>query len=261
MANKDLTYNFKNKNVLVLGGSGLVGKSVISNLIKANANIVNIDLKNITTKYKKYFFYKFDFQEKKNIKNILMKNINFSHIDILINTLYPKNNNWSNSNFNNISYNDLEQNSNINLYSILWSSKVVADLMKKNLKGSIILMNSIYGIRGQDLSIYKNTKIKENFSYSVMKGAITNGVRQMASFYGKYNIRINSVCAGGLIGENSMTNKKLSKNFIKNYSSRCPLNRLGTADEISDVILFLASDHSSYITGTNLVVDGGWTSV
>ena len=122
-------------------------------------------------------------------------------------------------------------------------------------------MNSIYCLRAQDLSIYKNTEIRENMTYPIVKGALSNYVRQAASYYGKYNIRINSICSGGIMGMNSMTNKNLSSTFIKSYNKRCILNRMANVDEVANAILFLASNASSYITGVNLPVDGGWTAV
>ena len=120
---------------------------------------------------------------------------------------------------------------------------------------------SIYGILGQDLSIYLNTKMEENMSYSIIKGGITNLTRQMASYYGKFNIRVNTICPGGIKGTVQGVMNKQEKNFVKNYSSKVPLSRLGNPNEISYPVLFLASEASSYITGSTLVVDGGWSII
>ena len=92
-------------------------------------------------------------------------------------------------------------------------------------------------------------------SYSLIKGGINNLTRQMASYYGKFNIRINSLCPGGI--EASNHNSK----FIKNYKLRVPLKRLCKESDVASAVLFLSSDASSYITGTNIMVDGGWTAV
>ena len=127
----------------------------------------------------------------------------------------------------------------------------------KKIKGSIVLLGSIYGVLGQDLSIYKKTNIKENIAYSVIKGGIVNFTKQMASYYGNYQIRVNCICPGGVLDK---VNKK-NKNFIKNYTSKVPLKRLASNKEIATTILFLSSDASSYVTGTTLMVDGGWSSI
>ena len=136
--------------------------------------------------------------------------------------------------------------------------KLIANLMvKKNKPGTIIQLGSIYGIVGQDINIYKNTNMAENMTYSIIKGGILSLTRQMASYYGKFNIRINSVCPGGVF------NKKYPQNkiFIKNYRNRVPLKRLAENKEIASSIIFLSSEASSYITGTALMVDGGWTCI
>ena len=126
--------------------------------------------------------------------------------------------------------------------------------MKKNKKGSIILLSSIYGVVGQDLSIYEGTKMQESMTYSVIKGGINNLTKQMASYYGKFQIRINALCAGGVF-ENQ------NERFVKNYKKKVPLKRMATSSDIALSVIFLASDASSYITGTTFMVDGGWTSI
>ena len=262
MANKEIEYNFKSKNFLILGGSGLIGSALIKKLANFKAkSITNLDLRKYNHTYKFYNYINFDFNKIVNFKKFIDKTFKNKKIDVMINTLYPKFENWGQSSFNHISYENFSSHIKINSDSFFWSSKIIADKMKKNKSGSIILMNSIYGIRGQYLSAYKNTEIKENMTYPIVKGAMSNHVRQMASFYGKDNIRINSICSGGVQGLNSMTDKALSKKFLKNYNLRCPLKRLANTDEVVDAILFLSSNSASYITGINLPIDGGWTAV
>ena len=119
---------------------------------------------------------------------------------------------------------------------------------------------SIYGILGQDLNIYENTSMKENMTYSIIKGGIINFTRQMASYYGKH-VRINSISPGGLRGHVQGKSKNQEKKFIINYSNKVPINRLGNSIEIAYSTLFLASDAASYINGHNLIVDGGWSII
>ena len=153
------------------------------------------------------------------------------------------------------------QNIKINLASSCYVTRLIAEACVKNKKKcNIVLLSSIYGLVGQDLSIYKNTDKKENMTYSIIKGGIINFTRQMASHYSKKGLRINNVCPGGVI-DNSKLKLKKYKSFLKNYSSRCPMGRLANPAEIASSILFLLSEKSSYITGTSLVVDGGWTVI
>ena len=123
------------------------------------------------------------------------------------------------------------------------------------------MLSSIYGLVAQNLQIYKNTGMNENMNYSVIKGGINNFAKQLASYYGNYGIRVNSVCPGGIFGHIKGSKEKQNVKFIKNYSKNCPLGRLGKPEEVASSVLFLASDASSYITGTSFLVDGGWTVV
>ena len=88
----------------------------------------------------------------------------------------------------------------------------------------------------------------------VIKGGITNMVRLMASYYGQFNIRVNTLCSGGVFDEQDPI-------FVKNYSAKTPLKRMAKPEEIASAALFLASDASTYISGTSIMVDGGWSAV
>jgi NAD(P)-dependent dehydrogenase (short-subunit alcohol dehydrogenase family) len=249
-------YNLKKKKIFVLGGSGLIGSEVCKEFSEFEANITNLDVIEKKTKYKNYRFVYFDISDFKNLDLNILKIIKkYGCPDVFINCSYPKTNDWQKNNFLNIKLESFNRNINLQLTSSSWILKIFADKMKKNKKsGSIIQLSSIYGLVGQNLNIYENTNITENLTYSVVKGGQSNLVKQMASYYGKYKIRINAVCAGGVFD-------KQNKIFVKNYSKQVPIKRMAKAHEISSTIIFLSSDASSYITGSNLVVDGGWTSI
>lgn len=253
------------KKILIVGGSGLIGSNFILNNYSNYKEIINLDIVN-SKKLQKINNYKFlylDLSIKKNVEkefcNVLNK---IKNLEYFVNCSYITDHNYSKSNFDEIEYDSFINNLDYHLSTYTWTAKLVLDYMKKYKKGSVVLLNSIYGILGQDLSIYKNTNMRENLTYSVAKGGVTNVIRQFASYYGKYNIRVNSVCSGGIEGHiKSFQKKKQSKNFVSNYSSKCPLGRLAKPVEVSNVIKFLCSNDSSYITGTNLIVDGGWSAI
>ena len=254
--------NLKKKTIYVLGGSGLIGSKVVNNIISLGPNIVVLDIKknNLNKKVK---FEKFDCSNLNQIEKKFSKIVKkFGCPHIFINCSYPRTKSWSSGSFKKVTLKIMRKNIDKHLHSYSWLSKLVADeMVKKNIKGSIINMNSIYGLLGQDLNIYEKTSIKENMLYSIIKGGMVNLVRQMASYYGTHGIRINNVCSGGLKGHMAGNSMLQEKNFVKNYSKKTPLKRLGEPEEVANVIIFLATDASSYITGSNLVVDGGWTSI
>ena len=114
----------------------------------------------------------------------------------------------------------------------------MADQIKKKKTGSIIQIGSIYGIQGQDMSLYKNTKVNENVSYSAIKGGVINFTKQLASYYGKYKIRVNNVCPGGV--KNIKDNNQKSKLFMKRYNLKTPLSTMSESSDVaSAVIVFI----------------------
>ena len=251
-----------NKKVFILGGFGLIGSKVVTNILSIGAKVIILDIRK--KKFNKNVeFINFDCSK----LNTLEKNFNrivkrFGCPDIFINCSYPRTKDWIQSSFDKITLNRMKKNVEIHMNSYAWLSKMVADKMvKNNKKGSIINLNSIYGLQGQDLNIYEKTSMKENMTYSMIKGGIVNLTRQMASYYGKFGVRINGICSGGLRGHVAGKLNFQDKQFVKNYQKKVPLKRLGEPEEVAHVITFIASDASSYITGANILVDGGWTII
>lgn len=147
-------------------------------------------------------------------------------------------------------------------------SQQVGKIMEKQQSGNITFLSSIYGVVGNDQRIYEGSNLESLYTgekggetkrtyahpgYAVSKGAIISMTRYLAAYWGALGIRVNCVSPGGLAhpGENA--------EFVKRYSDRVPFGRKAGLDEISGAVVFLASDAASYITGHNLIVDGGWT--
>ena len=232
-------FNFFNKTAFVLGGSGLIGSKVIEKLLDLNCKIINLDIK----KYKpqkniNYNFSKFDCSQINYIKNYKKIIKKFGLPDIFINCSYPKTNDWKKNNFDNISYDSLKKNVEMQLVNQSFLIKEVAQQNKKSKKKcSIVLLSSIYGLVGQDISIYKNTKVSENLSYTITKGALINFTRQMSSFYTRFGIRTNCVCPGGVFDKSISKSNKFYKNLLFNYSKRSPIKRMAHPEEIANPII------------------------
>lgn len=271
MQNK-ITKRLFNKKSYILGGLGLIGSSISKKFFENGSSIVILDkdknnFNNFLTKNqiksRDIVFSKFDCTNLKNIeKNLYKIIIKNGCPDIFINASYPFSKNWSKNNFNQIKlsyYNDEISNQ---LNSSIWISHILAKKMsEKKIKGSIIQISSIYGKKAQDLTLYKGTKMKESFTYPIIKGGINIFTKQLASYYGNKNIRFNNIIAGGIEGHVAGETKKQSSVFKKNYLNKVLIKRLGTPDDISSAALFLSSDESNYITGSDLYVDGGWSAI
>jgi len=251
------------KNVYLLGGNGLIGKELIKLYNNKNSNVIVLDIKTekpIKKKIVKYVKYDCSFLlgMESVLKKIFKKN---GKPDIFINCSYPVSKSWSKSDIDNIDYNLYKENVELHLNSYVWIAKIVAKVMKKYKNGSILLLGSIYGPIAQDPMLYINTGIKENFTYPIIKSGVIGATRQLASFYGKHNIRVNCICPGGIMGHVKGTKNKQSLKFLKKYLDKIMLNRFCKADEVAKACKFFASDMASYVTGQTIFVDGGYNSL
>ena len=263
---KDNLFNLKGKNIVINGGYGLIGSNIVNDLLNYNANVTIIDIKKNTKKFDKinnFNFVSYNTSDTEQINNCFDKIINLNKkIHVFINCSYPINKLWIKNNFEEINSKSLNDNILLNSNSYILFSNLFAKHMKDyKIPGSIILFSSIYGNLAQDLSVYKMTKIKENVAYSFIKGGIINLTKQMASYYGKHNIRVNSISPGAVKGHIAGSKNKQPNIFIKNYINKNPIKRLCLPSDISPLCVFLSSDSSKYITGQNLIVDGGWSII
>ena len=251
-----------NKKVYILGGFGLIGSRVVTNILSVGAKAIILDIKKKQTQ-KNVKYEKFDCSKLKTLEknfNRIIKKLGCP--DVFINCSYPRTSDWNECSFNKITLKRMTKNIEIHMNSYAWLAKIVAEKMvKNNIKGSIISLNSIYGLLGQDLNIYEKTSMKENMPYAMIKGGLVNLTRQMASYYGRFGVRVNSICPGGLTGHVAGKSNLQEKQFIKNYEKKVPLKRLGNPEEVANVITFIASNAASYVTGSNILVDGGWTII
>ena len=261
---KNNLFNLRKKTAFVFGGNGLLGKEISKILNIYGAKVVVLDLNfDKEIKNEAIFFEKFNVSKLNSIDSQIKKITNKHGCpNIMINASYPRSKDWSKSSFDKITIKSLKENVDMHMNSYAWLTIKFANLMKKKkIKGSIILLNSIYGTLGQDLNIYKGTEIKPNPIYSLIKGGLNTFVKNTASFYGKNQIRINSIVCGGIEGHVAGSKNSQSARFKKNYSNQTLLKRMGKPEDIISSILLLSSDSSSYITGSDIVIDGGWSSI
>jgi len=250
-------YNLKNKVALVSGAGKGLGRACALALAEAGANLIIIsrtqkDLDQVARIVKKFKSkcktYVCDITNYNDLKNIINKQ---SRIDILVNnagTNIPEH-------FTKVKTKNMERLVKLNTIAAfnlaqLTSIKMIKTKNRKKIGGSIVNMSSQMGhVGGRIRSVYNMNKFG-------MEG-LTKG---MAIDLAKYNIRVNSVAPTFVV--TPMTKKFLkNKKFKRDTLNSIPLGRFAEMSEIASAVVFLASDAASMITGTSLLVDGGWTAI
>ena len=179
--------------------------------------------------------------------------LRFKKIDGLVNCGYPRTKDWGN-NFENTTFLSFKKNVEYQLSQIFTISKLAIKIMKTQNQGSIVNIGSIYGTLGNDFSLYENSEINPQVTYSAIKGGLIGLNNFLTSYCGQFNIRSNIVSPGGVFDNQN-------KDFVKKYKSKVPLKRMAKPSDISPIVCFLLSDDSEYITGQNILVDGGFSKI
>ena len=246
--------SFKGKSAVVTGACGGMGIECVKMLSKAGLKVLMLDIKkppvNFLTKYKRAEFKKIDvtnFDElKKIINQFYLKN---KSIDYLVNTTGVL---WFDKDISStqINFNVWDRVFEINLKSMAYLSKLIVPKMKKNKYGSMVHVSSVDALSGDD---------KPQDAYGASKAAMIRLSKSLAIQFASYNIRSNIVLPGPI--ETPMQDRwKKNPKAKKQLSRVIPLQRIGRPKDVANTILFLLSNEGSYITGTEITVDGGLTS-
>jgi NAD(P)-dependent dehydrogenase (short-subunit alcohol dehydrogenase family) len=242
----------KDKVVIVTGGNGLIGNSIIKRIIEEGGIAINAEI-NVITNLDNGMIY-CDITNQNSVEECITQIVErYGRIDGWVNNAYPRTDDWSKK-FEEIPLSSWKKNVDMQLNSIFICCQLVLAQMKKQRSGSIVNISSIYGVVGPDFSVYDKTDMTMPAAYSAIKGGVVNFTRYLASYYGSFGIRINCVSPGGIFDKQSVE-------FISNYEKRVPMKRLGSPEDVSPSVTFLLGNGSKYITGHNLIVDGGWTSI
>tara|TARA_B110000977_G_C10990267_1_gene459610 strand:+ start:71 stop:814 length:744 start_codon:yes stop_codon:yes gene_type:complete len=240
------------KIIIITGGNGLLGSAIIEKLIEDGAFVINLDINHKTNESLSNIECDITNQESvDNSLNLIIKK--YEKIDGLVNNAYPRTQDWGNK-FEDIKLDSWKKNIDWQLNSYFYMSQQVAVQMAKQKSGSIINIASIYGVIGPDFTVYDGTNMTMPAGYAAIKGGLINLTRYMASYFGPHKVRVNTVSPGGIFDNQNIS-------FVENYEKKVPLRRMGLPEDITPSVSFLLSDESKYITGQNLIVDGGWTAI
>lgn len=255
-----------NKKILITGGSGLLGKEYLKFFLKTKSIIYvldkNIDseVKELKKNNKNLIYYKCDITKENEIYKIYLKIKKLGGVDVLINNAAidatPKSKQKYIQPLDKFQTKVWDEVMNVNLRGPFLCCKIFGSQMAKNGGGSIINISSIYGILSPDQRVYSGInkkKFVKPITYSVSKSGIINMTKYLSTYWASKKVRVNNLILGGV-------KNNQPKKFIKNYCNKVPLGRMANKNEYNYSVFFLASEMSSYMTGSNLIIDGGWSA-
>lgn len=267
----DMLFDVSHAVVMVTGVSGQLGRQYAQAFLQRGACVVGLDVhpspfkNHIQDIYPESFMYVCADVTKKTSLEQALENIKqrFGAPTVLVNNAAidspPSAPLQENGPFEDYPEASWDKVIDVNLKGVYLCCQVFGAAMAEVGNGSIINVASIYGVVSPDQSLYEyRRKNGEVFykpaAYSASKSGILNLTRYLAVYWAKKNVRVNSLTIAGVLNNQD-------PEFLKAYCGRIPIGRMARADEYNGTMLFLASSASQYMTGSNLVVDGGWTAI
>ena len=245
---------FRGRTCLITGGSGLIGSSLALALKELGSNVIVLDKseksENLANGIETIVIDMKEHTEVKQIIESILNNLSINHLFNCV-SLKPSNLTKFYSEISKYDFDLWSEVSRVNTEAVAQICGLVGNHMVENRFGTIINFASIYGSSmGADQKIYTNNDFNTPAVYSVSKGGIVALTKHLSALWGEYNVRSNVISPGGVYSNHT-------QEFVNSYSSRIPMRRMATVEEIVFPAIFLASDGAQYINGHELFVDGG----
>jgi NAD(P)-dependent dehydrogenase (short-subunit alcohol dehydrogenase family) len=266
-------FDVNDKVIVVTGGMGQLGRQFTKSLCEAGAKVAVFDVKIEKQLFEQYFgkYVQSDrvmdlviditcrSSVEAGLRQVVQRwGVPFGLINNAAIDAPPDASVEENGPFENYPEQSFDRIMDVNVKGIVLCCQVIGGEMAKVGRGSIINICSIYGIVSPDQRIYEYRQktglpFYKPVAYSVSKSALLNLSRYLATYWAEKNIRVNTLTFAGVFNNQD-------KEFLKGYCTHVPLGRMAREDEYNGAVQFLLSDASSYMTGSNLVIDGGWTA-
>lgn len=254
-------FDLKGKVALVTGGAGIYGTHIAGALAEAGAHVIvaSRDVRKcekLTRSLQQQGLAaepaELDLALEASVRALCDRLVSgHGHLDVLVNNAVAR----AGGDLYDSNAADWESAMKVNSTGLFLACQIFSGPMVQARSGSIINIASIYGVVGPRFPIYKGTRLHNSASYAFSKGGMISLTRYLASLLGPFNIRVNCLSPGGFRTEDT------PQQFASNYSQHTLLGRMAAPDDIKGPVVFLASEASRYITGQNLLVDGGWTAI
>ncbi len=270
-------FNISGRNVLITGACGYFGRYIAKTFLQVGANVVLMSRSDLLSDHVKTYNKEFgqershgfqvDFYDRKLLEEKLKEISSTIDIDVVINNacdLSMKTGfNTPSGHFETSSFEQWQAAYESGVYWAVLISQVIGEQFKKKKRGSIINVSSMYGAVSPSPKLYEGTVFFNPPSYSVNKAAILALTRYIASFWGPYGIRCNAILPGPFPNVESKSSNSVDSDdfFIEQLKEKTVLNKVGHPDDLRGLLIYLACDASSYMTGQAISIDGGWTIV
>jgi NAD(P)-dependent dehydrogenase (short-subunit alcohol dehydrogenase family) len=258
--------NLQNRTAMITGANGSIGKQIVKTIAELGGSLILVDkpgtdyselkIDKDISKVSSIEYIECDLEDEQSRVNLINKIIeNRSELSILINNAAFVGDSdlkgWT-TDFSNQSGKTWRRALEVNLTAAFDLSKGLLPLLKKNNNGSIINIASTYGVVGPDYSLYEGTEMGNPAAYAASKGGLIQLTRWLSTTVAP-DVRVNTISPGGVF-------RHQPEQFVSRYKKRTPLARMATEEDFKGAIAYLASDLSEYVTGQNILVDGGWTA-
>lgn len=252
-------FSLKNKVVILTGGAGLYGRGLTARLASAGATLIiasrTVDtLKEIaeaeTSRGQTVIAENLDLSSGQSIQELVQRvNETFGRIDGLVNNAYLR----VMKGGPDAPVEPWEASLRANATGLLNITRACGEIMYRRESGSIVNIGSIMGMVGPSPWLYEGTSMSASPDYFYNKGGMVQLTRYFAAYYGAKNVRVNCLSPGGYFNNQD-------PKFLERYEKMTMLGRMADDDDLAGAVIFLLSDASAYITGTNIPVDGGYTA-
>lgn len=251
-------FDLTGKVIIITGGYGYLGKSIVNHLVYYNATVVvgARDIRKFNQAFElndKIIFQEIDVADEESIKTgFTAVYKRFKKIDALINNAFY----LSGSSPEEMTLADFNNGIDGTLSSVFRCVKSIIPYFKNKQSSKIINVSSMYGVQAPDFSVYNDSPQYLNPPhYGVAKAGVVQLTKYYASYLGKYNINVNTVTPGPFPSD------KVQKDvdFMNKLKNKTVLDRIGFPEDLAGIFTFLVSDAANFVTGQNFIIDGGWT--
>ncbi|MBY5956511.1 SDR family oxidoreductase [Membranicola marinus] len=254
-------YSLANQTIWVIGGAGYLGRHIVATLLEQNYHVVCADINGRAAEFAENLEHpetlypvELDARNEKAIDRFIEEQIADTGVpDGLVILTYGA----AGKKLEEMTGADFDQASQLGVTSTFLLARSVGLHMVEQGRGQIVLFSSMYGMVSPDPNMYLPPMKANPIEYGVGKAGIIQMTKYLAVLWGRTGVRVNCISPGPFPSEQVQAE---TPEFIDRLSNKVPLGRIGAPKEIAGPVLFLLSDASSFVTGHNLVVDGGWTA-